>query len=161
MWPPPPAREGGLRISERGFIPGRENRWEFLYTLLVPLREGYLRQKICVNPRLSAAKILLGLFLTFLCVETAAQETTRPRVLLVLCDAITLDDLRNNAFPHLAHFAETGAIGLMNGAVAGPKTPTSAILTLATGQRIPSESTDEQAANAVEFVPEPSEDETA
>jgi hypothetical protein len=69
-----------------------------------------------------------------------------------VCDALTLDDLRDNDFPHLAHYAETGAVGVMNCAVAGPKTPTAATLTLAVGQQARGEPTDEQAFNGWETV---------
>jgi hypothetical protein len=34
---------------------------------------------------------------------------------MVRCDGLRLDDLRNNAFPHLFTLAETSALGLMNG----------------------------------------------
>lgn len=83
----------------------------------------------------------------------AQEETVRPHLLLILCDALTLDDLRNDAYPHLAHFAENAAIGLMNCGVTGSKTSIAAILTLAAGQHIPAEPTDAQTAEWWEAVP--------
>ncbi len=77
----------------------------------------------------------------------------RPHVVLVLCDALTLNDVHNSAYPHLKHLAETGATGLMNCVVAGPKTPAAVTLTLAVGQHAPAEPTDAQAANPWELVP--------
>ena len=93
----------------------------------------------------------LGLLLALAPVQAAPLH--RPHVVLILCDAITFSDVHNRAYPHLARFTETGALGLMNCAVAGPKTPTAATLTLAIGQHLPAEVTDEQAANDGESVP--------
>jgi hypothetical protein len=98
-------------------------------------------------------RLLLLALLTLFPLSSGAQErASRPHVILVLCDALTLDDLRSAAYPHLAHAVETGAIGLMNCAVAGTKTPTAATLTLAIGQHLPAEATDELAANDFEAV---------
>jgi hypothetical protein len=94
----------------------------------------------------------VAIFCCLLAARLPACGGERPRVVLVLCDALTFDDFHDNAYPHLYQLAETGAIGLMNGAVAGPKTPTAATLTLAAGQHVPAEPTDEQAANGGEAV---------
>lgn len=96
---------------------------------------------------------LLLFLLTTSCFAQTPAPTTRPHVLLILCDALTLDQLHDNAYPHLYHFAETNAIGLMNCAVAGEKSRVAAMLTLATGQHTPAEETDDDAANDWETVP--------
>ncbi len=97
-------------------------------------------------------------FLALLCAAACRAQpqergVSRPRVVLVLCDALTLDDLLSPANPHLAHLAETGALGVMNCAVAGPKTPAAATLILAAGAHVPAAPTDEMAANVWEAVP--------
>jgi len=61
---------------------------------------------------------------------------------------LTADELHNPALPHLSALARQGCIGLMNTAVAGPKTDTAAVLTLALGALAPAEPTDEEAFNS-------------
>ncbi len=99
--------------------------------------------------------------LWFLCLLTSgataqkpAQRPSRPRVILILCDALTIEDLRDPRYPALGNLARRGAIGLMNGATARPRTPTAAILTLALGQPQPAEASDELAYRGDEAAPD-------
>jgi hypothetical protein len=80
------------------------------------------------------------------------KSALQTRVVLVLCDALTFDDLRDNRYPHLFQLAQDGAIGLMNTAVSGPKTPAVAVLTLAVGAQQQAGPTDELAYDAGELV---------
>jgi len=73
-----------------------------------------------------------------------AETPPAPRTILILFDALTADDLRDPALPHLRALAQSGGVGLMNTAVAGPKTDTAAVLTLALGAQAPAEPTDEE-----------------
>jgi hypothetical protein len=106
------------------------------------------------------AAIFCFLLSAFCLLPSGAQAPppARPRVLLVLCDALRWEDIFAKtpegayAYIHLVDFAQTGAVGLMNVAVAGPKTEIAATLTLATGQQTPAEPTDAQAANDWEGV---------
>jgi hypothetical protein len=101
--------------------------------------------------------VILLLVLMTTCVwaqPTPSAAAAQTRVVLVLCDGLTFDDLHNNTYPHLYHLAESGAVGLMNTAVTGPKTPTAAVLTLALGTQQPSEPGDELAFDVREKVPD-------
>ena len=73
----------------------------------------------------------------------------------MVCDALTFDDLHLNDHlcPHLADMATHGAIGLMNCAVAGPRSLETAIMTLATGQMLSADPLDVVAENDWELVP--------
>src|SRR6476659_2981669 len=90
--------------------------------------------------RLCLITCLLAVFLPQ--VDTWAKPSPPPRFILVLCNGLTLDDLYSPRLPHLRDLGMSGAVGLMNTAVSGPKTDTAAILTLALGTLAPSESTD-------------------
>src|SRR2546421_247336 len=79
---------------------------------------------ICVHTRSFAAnRLLLRIVLAALCLVATlfplsglAQgggKRLRPRVVLVLCEGLTFDDLRSLACPQLAALAEKGALGLM------------------------------------------------
>lgn len=103
------------------------------------------------------------LFFRMLCVTLAAaglfpapalpaEAAGRQHTVLVLCDRLCLDDLRDNSHPHLFYFAEQAAIGLMNCAAAGSQTPEAALLALSCGQQTPAEPTDGQAADDTEPV---------
>ena len=98
-----------------------------------------------------AFKALLLLSL-ILCIGPAeAQE--RPRIVMVLCDGLTMDDLQSADCTTLNAWARLGAIGVMNDVVPGPRSFLSATLTLATGQQARSEPTDAQAADDGEAIP--------
>lgn len=73
--------------------------------------------------------------------------------MVILCDALRFEDLKDPECAALADMASQGAVGVMNCAVAGPKTDVAAILTLAAGQQIPAEKTDALAFNDWELVP--------
>ena len=106
-------------------------------------------------PRIRLMAIYLAIFAVFFSLPVGASEPSiRRHVVLVLCDCLTLDDLHDiRSAPFLAGLTERSAIGLMNCAVNGPKTPAAATLTLAIGQHLPSEPTDEMAFNDWELVP--------
>jgi hypothetical protein len=89
------------------------------------------------------ATVVLCLSGLFTGPPASAQAAPKPRFILVLCDGLTLDDLQNPALPYLRTLADRGALGLMNTAVAGPKTDTAAMLTIATGMLTPAEPTDD------------------
>ena len=93
-------------------------------------------------------QIILLILSTFLSFQSAqAQERQGPRVVLIVADTLRFDDFRNPSYPDLQRQAESGATGLMNVAVPNPKGPTTAMLTLATGQPMRGEPGDERAAN--------------
>jgi hypothetical protein len=75
------------------------------------------------------------------------------RVVLVVCERLTWEDV-NAECPFLVSLLDRSAIGLMNTAVSGPKNPASALLAVAAGQLLPSETGDEQAFNVGEAVPD-------
>lgn len=99
--------------------------------------------------------LAIGLIFSLLSAGGRGDNGKRPRVFLIVCDALTLNDLDlgGSSYPQLKYIAEHGALGLMNCAVAGPKTDTAAMLALAAGQQTPSEATDEMAANDWEKAP--------
>lgn len=103
----------------------------------------------------------MGLFcLTFFCglllwlpPHGNTQEPPAPhkptRVVLILCDALTCDELHAPNLPQLSALTEGGAVGLMNCAVGSAKTPPSALLTIALSQQasaLPFDETDTAAA---------------
>lgn len=75
---------------------------------------------------------LLLLFL--LSTPLLAKPPSTPRLILILCDALTIDDLQDPKLPHLRKMAEEGAIGLMNCNTLSAKTPLEAWMTLAKGE---------------------------
>ena len=83
------------------------------------------------------------LFAVVLCTGARAE---RHRVVLVVCDRLTWEDM-NTECPFLVGLMDRAAIGLMNTAVAGPKNAVSATLAAATGQTLAAEAGDEQAFN--------------
>src|ERR1019366_9440445 len=101
-------------------------------------------------------RFVVSLLVLFVSTSAWAQPSgaapAHPRVVLILCDALTFDDLHDNRYPHLYQLAESSAIGLMNTAVSGPKTPTVAVLTLALGRQQRAEPTDELAYDSGEKV---------
>ncbi len=99
------------------------------------------------------AILLAGSLMLCASIPCAGQTNPRRRVILVLCDCLTFDDFHDRSAPFLAHLAEQSAIGLMNCAVRGAKTPAAATLTVAIGQHQASEPSDEQAFNDWETVP--------
>lgn len=81
------------------------------------------------------------LVLLLLCLA-CSQSCAAPRILLILCDGLTINDLHDNRYPQLYAMAESGAVGLMNGVTPGPRFPGSALLTLASGEPQAAEPTD-------------------
>ena len=73
-----------------------------------------------------------------------AQRPVARRTVVVLFDGLTLDDLVDPRMPSLQQIVRESSIGLMNTAVAGPKTDTAAMLTLSLGYQAPAETTDEE-----------------
>jgi len=59
-----------------------------------------------------------------------------PKTVIVLADRITLDDLLGAQSPSLGQLLEKGAIGLMNPATGGPRTPDRALLVLGRGEHL-------------------------
>lgn len=99
-------------------------------------------------------RVLCGftLFLLLVCtLPSSAQQ--RPRLILVLCDGLTMEDLLNPASGALQTWARFGAVGVMNDVTPGPRSALSATLTLATGQQARGEPTDADAADANATVP--------
>ena len=94
---------------------------------------------------------MLCLFWLLIAWPAAAQE--RPRVVLILCDRLTMDDLQSADSGALQTWARFGAMGVMNDVVPGPRSALSATLTLAAGQQVLSEPTDAQAASEGETIP--------
>jgi hypothetical protein len=81
-----------------------------------------------------------------------AQAPAGPRFIVILSDGLTLDDLYEPTRPNLRRMADAGAVGLMNTAVVGPRTGTSAALTVATGMLAPAEPTDDDVYQVTEPV---------
>lgn len=102
------------------------------------------------------ARYFLWFCLLLLLRPALAQDTHRSddtKVLfLLLCDGMTWDDIASGQYPHLREFAERGSIALMNCTVTGKRDNVSALLTLATGQRLPAEPADAFAANHNEHI---------
>ena len=86
-----------------------------------------------------------------LAIPIAAQQ--RSRVVLVLYDGLTMDDMQSADGAALRAWAKLGSVGVMNDVVPGPRSFLSATLTLATGQQAQGEPTDGQAGNDSETVP--------
>ena len=94
------------------------------------------------------------IFIVLLCVLVFCASSVRSqththerRLILVLCEGLTADDILSNRFPHLRDLSERSAVALMNCAVTGKRDTTATLLTLATGQRIASEPEDALAAS--------------
>lgn len=100
-------------------------------------------------------RLFLILFFAAMAIPCTAQQAPSPQrsVILILCDGLTFDDLHEDEYPHLTRFAETGAVGMMNCAVAGKKDSVSALLTIALGDHQTAEPGDALAANDLETVP--------
>ena len=102
----------------------------------------------------TALALLASLMLFVLPHDLAAQQRTgRPRIIVVLADALRFDDLQNPECSALRSLAERGAVGMMSCAVAGKRTGATAMLTLAAGQQVAAEPGDEAAFNDWEAVP--------
>lgn len=78
--------------------------------------------------------VLLLLFSLGTLEKLFASPQSPPRLILILCDALTLDDLSDPNAPHLRSMAERGSIGLMNCNGLSHKTPLEAWMTLAKGE---------------------------
>ncbi len=85
-------------------------------------------------------RFLLAFTLLLLCSSPLhAQPAAHHKTILILCDALSIDDLTDKDFFALRTFAEQGAVGLMNCFVEGEKTPLNAYLALAYGVHTPPE----------------------
>ena len=109
---------------------------------------------------LYAARIRLVVSLLFVIIaacRVAAQPAPapHPRLILVVTEGIALRDLdlKGTRFPQLRFMAEHGTLGLMNCATVAPATETDSLLAIAASQLVPSEPSDEQAANDWEKAP--------
>ena len=60
--------------------------------------------------------LILFLLLLFFVPAAHADTSRRPRLFLIVCDGLILDDIHlgDNTNPHLANLAEHGTVGLMN-----------------------------------------------
>ena len=98
---------------------------------------------------------ILALALLLMPARGRCDDGKRPRIFLIVADALTLNDLDLDgpAYPQLKYLAEHGTLGLMNCAVTGPKTDIAAMVAIAAGRQAPGEKTDEQAANDWEKAP--------
>ena len=108
--------------------------------------------------RTARIRLLSATLVLTLCIWSAGARSDngkRPRLFLIVCDALTLEDLdlAGSAYPQLSYLAAHGTLGLMNCAVAGPRSDTAALMAIAAGQQAPAEKTDEQAANDWEKAP--------
>ncbi len=65
------------------------------------------------------------------------------RVVLIVCDALTCDELHDPNLPQLTALTEGSTVGLMNCAVGSAKTPASAVLTIALSQQASAQPSDE------------------
>ncbi|HLH80996.1 MAG TPA: hypothetical protein VKV29_12030 [Chthonomonas sp.] len=83
-----------------------------------------------------------------------AQPTSpHPKLILVLCDGLTVRDLEDQHHPALYLLARSGAVGLMNVRTPQRSSPMSALLTLAAGQVEAAQPTDGWAFQQQEQVP--------
>ena len=96
------------------------------------------------------AFVLALLLLSF---PSIAQAPARPHVIVILADALRFDDINNPQCAVLKEMAGRGSIGMMNCAVAGKKSGSAALLTLAAGTHVAAESSDALAFNDWESVP--------
>ncbi len=97
------------------------------------------------------ALICILLLLAILALPSDAQQ--RPRIVMVLCNGLTMDDLQSADCPTMMALARQGSIGVMNDVVAGPKSFLSSTLTLGSGQQAQGEPTDALAMDDGEAVP--------
>src|SRR4051812_10990285 len=100
-----------------------------------------MKRAIRARPRrYLIACLLVLLLLTASVLRTSAQRP--PRTIILLCDGLSIDDLRSPTLPVLGSIARGGQIALMNVAHgSGPPDP-AALLPLAIGFLAPAESTD-------------------
>lgn len=107
------------------------------------------------NSLFEAAEVSLyiALLVIFLPLAVYAQPPQPQRIILILCDDLTISDFHSPQAPVLFYCAQRGAIGLMNTSVSGVRSPQSALLTLALGEMRPAFPSDALAFNAVESVP--------
>lgn len=91
--------------------------------------------------KMSCAKnghsLIVCLLLLFSISPLHAQSAAKHKTILILCDALSFNDLLDKEFPSLQNFSEQSAIGLMNCFVEGEKTPLNAYLSLAYGVHTP------------------------
>ena len=96
---------------------------------------------------------ILALLVWVVLASGSAAAETRPRVVMILCGGLTMDDLQSADSGALQAWAKFGAVGVMNDVVPGPHSFLSAMLTLATGQQSRSEPTDGLTLEENEQVP--------
>ncbi|HLK61704.1 MAG TPA: hypothetical protein VKU00_34480 [Chthonomonadaceae bacterium] len=77
----------------------------------------------------------------------------RPHVIVILCEALTFEDIQNKECPALADFAAQSSLGVMRCPINGTPTGAAAALSLATGRMVGAVPDDVQAANDWELVP--------
>lgn len=110
------------------------------------------REGFCPSHRYRPRTVLaLLLLLTLLAGSVSAQE--RPRVVMILCAGLTMDDLQSADSGAMQAWARFGSVGVMNDVVPGPHSFLSAMLTVATGQQARSEPTDGLALEEGETLP--------
>ena len=83
--------------------------------------------------------------------QAKAAEPPRRRIVLVVCDRLTWEDV-NASCPFLVSQMDHSALGLMNTTVPGLQNATAAALTLALGRAATAEPDDEQAFDTTESV---------
>jgi hypothetical protein len=98
------------------------------------------------------AKALACCILCFVLALPARADGARSRIILIVFDGLTLSDLERPELTHLRSLVQNGQVALMNTAVAGPRTPLAATLTLALGALAPAEPTDSEIYESREIV---------
>jgi hypothetical protein len=100
-----------------------------------------MKRAIRARPRRdSLAPVLILLLLTASVPSTSAQPP--PRTIVLLCDGLSIDDLRSPAFPHIGALARLGQLALMNVAHSSGPPDVASLLPLALGFLAPAETTD-------------------
>lgn len=97
---------------------------------------------------------LLTILMVILSIHSQAQIAQRSRLILIVEDGLTFDDLHlsDSTCPNLSSMAQHGSIGVMNCSVPEPKSNESAMLTIAVGHQALATPTDVQAANDWEMI---------
>src|SRR5437763_372753 len=100
-----------------------------------------MKRAIRAHPRrYLIACLLVLLLLTASVLRTSAQRP--PRTIILLCDGLSMDDLRSPAFPHIGALAQRGQLALMNVARGSGPPDAASLLPLAIGFLAPAETTD-------------------
>ena len=93
-------------------------------------------------PRGGVFFLSLSLLLLLFCPSALADTPPHPALIVVLCDALSLDDLENSELPYLRKMAQEGSFALLNATTFAQKTPASTWATLAKGVSSPAISND-------------------